>query len=194
MPLPASFRRRWQVRVAACAMAGLCASGAAAQSSPPVEIDRVVAIVNDDIISRSELDDRLRRVRQQLRQSGTAPPPADTLRRQVLERLILMRVQLQRARSSNIRIGEERLNRTILRIAEQNQLTLREFRDALERDGMDFAQFREEVRDDIMIADVRRREVENQINITQRDIDDYLSMMESRGTDADRHRYHIGHI
>ena len=110
------------------------------------------------------------------------------------ERLILRRLQLQIARNSGMRVDDESLNRTILRIAEQNELTLREFRDAVERDGYDFAQFREEVRDDILIAEVRRRQVENQINISQRDIDDYISMMESRGTEADRHRYRIGHI
>ena len=175
-------------------MAALCASSAAAQSSTGVELDRVVAVVNDDIISRSELDARLKRVREQLRQSGTTPPPPNALRRQVLERLILMRLQLQLARNSGIRVDDARLNRTIQRIAEQNELSLREFRDALERDGYDFAQFREEIRDDIMIAEVRRRRVENQINISQRDIDDYLSMMEGRGTEADRHRYRIGHI
>ena len=194
MPRLASFRRRWQARVIACAMASLCASSAAAQSSTGVELDRVVAVVNDDIISRSELDARLERVRKQLRQSGTRLPPPNALRRQVLERLIFRRLQLQLARSSGIRVGDERLNRTILRIAEQNELTLREFRDAIERDGVDFARFREEIRDDIMISEVRRRRVENQINISQRDIDDYISMMESRGTEADRHRYRIGHI
>ena len=111
-------------------MAGLCASGTATQTSAGVELDRVVAVVNDDIISRSELDARLGRVREQLRQSGTAPPPPDALRRQVLERLILRRLQLQLARNSGMRVGDESLNRTILRIAEQNELTLREFRDA----------------------------------------------------------------
>ena len=175
-------------------MAGLCASGVATQTSAGVELDRVVAVVNDDIISASELDARLGRVREQLRQSGTAPPPPDALRRQVLERLILRRLQLQIARNSGMRVDDESLNRTILRIAEQNELTLREFRDAVERDGHDFARFREEIREDILIAEVRRRRVENQIIISQGDIDDYISMMESRGAEADRHRYRIGHI
>ena len=194
MPPFPSLLRRWQTRLIACAMAGLCASSAVAQSSTGVELDRVVAVVNDDIISRSELDARLERVRKQLRQSGTALPPPNALRRQVLERLIYRRLQLQLARNSGIRVGDERLNRTLLRIAEQNELTLREFRDAIERDGVDFARFREEIRDDVMISEVRRRRVENQINISRRDIDDYISMTESRGAEADRHRYRIGHI
>ena len=102
-------------------------------------------------------------------------PPPDALRRQVLERLILTRVQLQLARDSGIRIEDERLNKTLLRIAQQNELTLREFRDTLERDGYDFTKFREEIREEIMISEVRKRRIESQINISQRDIDDYLS-------------------
>ena len=194
MPLLSSFRRHWRAHAAACAIGWACVPGVPAQTTPGTALDRIVAIVNDDIIAWSELDARLNRVRKQLRQSGTTPPAPEALRRQVLERLILFRVQLQIARESGIRVDDERLNRTLLRLAEQNGLALREFRDAVERDGYDFAEFREEIREEIMIADVRRLRVENQINISQRDIDDYISMMESRGTEADRHRYRIGHI
>ena len=169
-------------------------SGAAAQTAPGPVLDRIVAVVNDDIIAWSELETRLKRVRRQLRQSGTALPPPDALRRRVLERLIVHQIQLQIARESGIRVDDERLNRTLLRLAEQNGLPLREFRDAVERDGYDFTEFREEIREEIMISEVRRLRVENQINISQRDIDDYISMAESRGADADRHRYRIGHI
>lgn len=188
------MRRRWQAHAAACAIGLACVSGVPAQTTPGSTLDRIVAVVNDDIIAWSELEERLNRVRRQLRQSGTALPPPDALRRQVLERLILFRVQLQIARESGIRVDDERLNRTLSRLAEQNGLPLREFRNAVERDGYEFAEFREEIREEIMISEVRRLRVENQINISQRDIDDYISMMESRGTDADRHRYRIGHI
>ena len=194
MPLLSSVRRHWRAHAAACAIGLACVSGVSAQVAAGTALDGIVAIVNDDIIAWSELEARLNRVRRQLRRSGTIPPAPDALRRQVLERLILFRVQLQIAREAGIRVDDERLNRTLLRLAEQNGLRLREFRDALERDGYDFAEFREEIREEIMIADVRRVRVENQINISQRDIDDYLAMMESRGTEADRHRYRIGHI
>ena len=194
MLLLSSMRRRWQAHAAACAIGLACVSGVPAQTTPGSTLDRIVAVVNDDIIAWSELEERLNRVRRQLRQSGTALPPPDALRRQVLERLIFFRIQLQIARESGIRVDDERLNRTLSRLAEQNGLPLREFRNAVERDGYEFAEFREEVREEIMISEVRRLRVENQINISQRDIDDYISMMESRGTDADRHRYRIGHI
>ena len=188
------FRRHWQVRIAACAIAAMGAASVPAEAAPGVELDRIAAVVNDDIIASSELEARLNRVRDDLRRSGTPLPAPNALRRQVLERLIVTRLQLQLARDSGIRVDDERLNRTMLRLAEQNGLTLREFRDALEGDGYEFSGFREEIREEIMISDVRKRWIDNQINISQRDIDDYLAMMDSRGTEADRHRYRIGHI
>ena len=128
MPLLTSCRsRRWTGAIA-CAIAVACVSHARTVTAANVELDRIVAIVNDDIIAKSELEVRLMRVREQLRQSGTTPPPAGALRKQVLERLILARLQLQLARESGIRVDDRRLNNTLLRIAEQNGLTLREFR------------------------------------------------------------------
>ena len=194
MSLFPSFRRRRPAWMIACAIGWASASHAPAQTAPSAELDRIVAVVNDDIIARSELDAQLDRVRDRLRQSGTAPPPDRTLRKQVLERMVLNRLQLQLARDSGIRVDDERLNRTLLRIAEQNNLTLREFRDALERDGHDFAKFREEIREEIMVSEVRRHRVESQVHISQRDVDDYLSTMASQGAEADRHRYRMQHI
>ena len=194
MPLLHFLRRRWWTGAIAWAIGAGCGSHAQTLSAANVELDRIVAIVNDDIIAKSELETRLVRVRERLRQSGTTPPPAGALRKQVLERLILTRLQLQLARDSGVRVDDERLNTTLLRIAQRNGLTLRGFRDALERDGYDFATFREEIREEVMISEVRRRQVENQVRITQRDIDDYLSTMESQGAEANRHRYRLGHI
>ena len=194
MPYLTTFRRRWLPRLAACAIGGACAAQAPAQTAPGADLDRIVAIVNDDVIAWSELEARLGRIRDELRRSGTILPPEDGLRRQVLERLILLRIQLQLAHDAGIRIDDGRLNQTLLRIAEQNGLTLREFRDVLERDGYDFAKFREEIREEIMISEIRKRRVENQVRISPRDVDDYLSTMESRGAEADRYQYRIGHI
>ena len=190
-PIP-SFRRRWLPHLLALAIGGTHAAGAPAQSAAPiVELDRIVAIVNDDIITASELEARLSRVRGQLRRAGTPLPPPETLRRQVLERLIVDRIQLQIARESGVRIADEALNQALLQLAERNQLTLREFRDALERDGYDFAKFREEVRDEIAISEVRKRQVEGRVQVSERDIDDYLSTIESQQAGSE---YRIGHI
>ena len=190
-PIP-SFRRRWLPPLLAAAIGGAGAADASAQSATPnVELDRIVAIVNDDVITRSELEARLSRVRGQLRRANTPLPQPEVLRRQVLERLIVDRVQLRLAGESGIRIDDETLNRALLRLAERNRLTLREFRDALERDGYDFAKFREELRDEIAISEVRKLRVESRVQVSERDIDDYLSTIENQGTDSE---YHIGHI
>ena len=194
MPLPAPPGRWWRSRLAACLIGGTAVVHVPAQTAPSVELDRIVAIVNDDIITWSELEARLGRTRDELRRSGTTLPPPEGLRRQVLERLIIHRIQLQLARDAGIRVGDERLNRTLLRIAEQNGYTLREFRDFLEGDGYDFAKFREEVREEIMMSEIRKRRVENQIRITQRDVDRHLSTVEGREAEAGRSRYRIGHI
>ena len=187
------FRQRWLPRLLALAIGGACAASAPAQSGPAAPLDRIVAIVNDDVIASSELDARLDTVREQLRGSGASLPPPDVLRRQVLDRLVIERLQLQRARDSGIRIDDETLNRAMQRLAEQNALTLRQFRDVLEREGYGFATFREEIRDDLMISEVRRREVESQVRISQRDIDHYLSTAGNREA-AERDQYRIGHI
>ena len=187
------FRQRWLPRLLALALGGACTASAPAQSGSVVPIDRIVAIVNDDVIASSELDARLEAVRDQLRSSGASPPPPTVLRRQVLDRLIIERLQLQRARDSGVRIDDETLNRAMQRLAEQNALTLRRFRDTLEREGYDFATFREQVRDDLMISEMRRRQIESRVRISERDIDHYLSTIENREA-AERDQYRIGHI
>ena len=191
-PLTPSFRRRCLPHLLALAIGGTHTAGAPAQSAAPVvELDRIAAIVNDDVITGSELEARLSRVREQLRRAGTRLPPPEVLRRQVLERLIVDRIQLQIARGSGIRIDDEILNRALLRLAESSRLTLREFRDALERDGHDFAKFREELRDEIAISEVRKLRVESRVQVSERDVDDHLSTIENQRADSE---YHIGHI
>ena len=190
MTTHSSFRRRWLPRLLALAIGGAYTASAPAQSAA---LDGIVAIVNDDVIVRSELEARLKTVRRQLRQSGTTAPPPGVLQRQVLDRLILDRLQLQLARDSGIRIDDEALNGALARLAEQNALTLRQFRDTLARDGYDFVTFREEIRDELMISEVRRRQVESRVQISERDVDHYLSTVENREA-ADRRQYRIGHI
>lgn len=159
---------------------------------PIVELDRIVAVVNDDVIVASELENRLREVRAQLRQSGTPPPAEEALERQVLERLILDRLQLQVARESGIRVEETELNEALERIAARNQLTLRQFRDVLERDGFDFARFREQVRDEILLSRVRQRSVERRVTVSPREVDSFLATARQQG--GGDNEYRLGHI
>jgi len=157
-----------------------------------VELDRIIAIVNDDVLMESELTVRMREVSKDLRSKGIPPPPANILQKQVLERLMLQRLQLQEAQHSGIRIEDQTLNRTIQKIAEGNNLTLKQFRRVIERDGFSFAQFREDVRNQIMIGRVRNRKVKNRIKVSDQEIEHLLENLENRG--GLTNQYRLGHI
>ena len=157
-----------------------------------VEIDRIVAVVNDDVIVYSALQTRVRTVVEQLENSGVPAPPGDVLEKQVLEQLIIDRLQMQIAADTGIRIDDESLNRQIADIARQNNLSLRQFRDVLKRDGYDFAAFREEIRNELIKSRVQQRQVQSRVQVTARDIDNFLATREKQGGNtAD---YRIGHI
>jgi peptidyl-prolyl cis-trans isomerase SurA len=145
------------------------------QSSQPVLIDRIVAIVNDEAITARELDERMHFAMKQLAQQGTAPPPRNVVERQLLERMISDRVQLQYAKESGLRVDDTELDRAIARIAEQNKLTPQEMRAALERDGVPFPKFREDIRSEIIMSRLREREVDNKIVVTESEIDALLA-------------------
>lgn len=172
----------------------LTGSAGAQQSDAPeiIEIDRIVAVVNDDVIVESEMRRRMQAVIAQLQKSGVPAPPRDVLEKQVLEQLILDRLQMQMAESTGIRIDDETLNRQIADIARQNKLSLREFRDILARDGYDFAAFREEIRGELIKARVQQRQVQDRVQVTERDIDNYLATLAKQG--GDEAVYHVGHI
>lgn len=157
-----------------------------------VEIDRIVAVVNDDVIVHSELQTRLRAVIDQLQNAGVPAPPEDVLKKQVLEQLILDRLQLQLAEGTGIRVDDETLNRQIADIARQNQLSLREFRDILQRDGYDFAAFREEIRNELIKSRVQQRQVQDRVQITERDIDNFIATQAKQGSNIPEYR--VGHI
>jgi peptidyl-prolyl cis-trans isomerase SurA len=156
------------------------------------ELDRIVALVNDDIIMQSELTTRMRSVQQDLREQNIPPPPSQILMKQVLERLILQRLQLQEAQSSGVRVDDQTLDRTIASIAESNGLNLRQFKQVLERDGYSFASFREGVRNEILIGRVRNSKVKNRIKVSEQEIDHLLENIENRGDISNE--YHLAHI
>jgi len=180
------FRRMLQPTGWTACLLVTCLAGAhpretAAQSPSFVELNRIVAIVNDDVIVESELRLRLRTIKAQLRQAGTAMPPEEVLRTQVLERLVIERLQIQLAQANGIRVGAEALNRAVSDVAQKNNLSLAQFKEILERDGFDFGKFREDMRNEILIARLQRRQVENRIMISDRDIDNFLATAERQG-------------
>ncbi|MES2356670.1 MAG: peptidylprolyl isomerase [Pseudomonadota bacterium] len=158
----------------------------------PMTLNRIVAVVNDDIITLSELDDRKRIVLGQLKKQGTPVPADDLLSRQVLERMIADKVQLQLAKETGIKVDDTQLDRTMQRIAEDNRMTLGEFRTAIEKDGMSFTTFREDIRNEILLTRLREREVDNTITVTESEVEAELATESSRR--AQENEYRLQHI
>jgi len=155
-------------------------------------LNRVVAVVNDDVILESELDNRETMIVEQLRQQQAQLPPRPTLRRQVLDRLVLENLQLQLAERSGIRVDDETLNSNLRNLAKQNGMTLSEFREVLEQDGFDYAAFREEFRDQITMNRIRQEMVDNRVQVSEQEVDQMLATAESYN-DQNR-EYRLAHI
>jgi len=169
--------------------AGHAALGATARIT---ELDRIVAIANDNVITLSELDAETRAIKQQLQGQNTNPPPDNILRKQVLERLIVKRLQLEVAARNNVRVDDQTLNLALRNIATQNNLSLGQFRDVLEKEGFSFDKFRENIRDEITIRRLQARQVDNRVTVTDREVEDFLATQGARAS-ANR-EYHLAHI
>lgn len=173
---------------------GACSLSFAADASPAkvTTLDRIVAVVNSDVITQLELQERLRMVTQQLQKQGTPLPPREVLEKQLLERVIMERVQLQFAQETGIKVDDAQLEKTLQRIAQENRLSQEQFRTALEKDGVDFGKFREEIRREIAMARLRDREVENRIVVSDGEVENYLnSRSEALGGGSEFNLAHI---
>jgi len=183
---------RPQVRFTELLLAVLCCSCLPALPVRAQELDRIVAIVNDDVVLRTELDDRVRTVKNQLREQGTEMPPTAVLERQVLDRLILTKLQTQMADETGIRVDDESLNRTISNIAAENKVNLEQFRVILEEDGYNYEKFREDIRGEILISRLRQRQVDNRVTVTDREVDNFLAGQTQQGGASVE--FHLRHI
>ena len=163
---------------------------AAPQALAAQLLDRIVAVVNDDVVLLSELEQEVKTVAAQLQQRNIPLPDQQILIRQVLERLIMQRLQLAVAERSGIRVDEATLNAAVQRIAEQNNLSLSQFRAALEAEGYDYAAFREGLRNEIVLARLHQRQAESRVHITPQEIDEFLASQSGSNTDE----YLVGHI
>jgi peptidyl-prolyl cis-trans isomerase SurA len=162
----------------------------AGRTSRPV--DRIVAVVNDEVITANELQARTRLAEAQLRRQKIQTPPTEVLQRQVLERMIVDRAQIQLARETGVRVDDATVNATIGRIAESNGLTVPVMRQRLEADGISFARFREDVRQDIILNRLREREVDSRVQITDSELDNFIA--EQSGVAADTQEVNLGQI
>lgn len=138
------------------------------------EIESIVAVVDDDVITRSELDQRLKQIIQKLQSKGAKLPAQKVLQRQMLERMIVEKLQLAQAKQLGIQVGDEELNKIVGSVAAQNNLTLLQFREVLEKEGTSFAAFREEIRNEVLISRLRNKRVSKRINISPQEIDNLL--------------------
>ncbi len=166
------------------------------QNDPQMQvatIDAVVAVVNDDVITRHELDERLRMVTEQLKRQGTPLPEPGVLEKQILERMITEMLQAQYARENGVRVDDAQLDLAITRIAKQNNFaTLADFMAKLESEGVNVKKFREEIRAEIVSTRLREREVESKLVISDAEVDNYLVNRARSGMENEE--YHLAHI
>ena len=155
-------------------------------------VDRIVAIVNKEVITYSELNKAIAGAERELRRQGAQAPDREVLERQMLERLILDKAQLQMARETGIRVDDLQLDRSVQRVAEQNKMTLAEFRNALERDRVPFDAFREDLREQIILTRLREREVDDKIQVSDNEVDQFIKA--SGGQSSERVEYNVSHI
>jgi peptidyl-prolyl cis-trans isomerase SurA len=155
-------------------------------------VDRVVAVVNDDVITRYELNNQKRAVIAQLKRQGVAMPPDAELDAQVLERFINERVQLQYAKENGIRADDETVNASLQRIAADNKMSMQQFSAALAKDGVTVDKFRDELKNEIVLSRLRDREVESRVVVTDAEIDNYLALAKAQG--ANQAEYQLAHI
>ena len=159
---------------------------------PILTIDRIVAVINDEVITRNDLNERVNRAASQLARQGTSPPPRADFERQMLERMIADRALIQVARENGIRVDDVELDRAIDRIAQDNKLVTEQLRMALEKDGVPFAKFREDIRSEIVMARLREREVNDKIVVTDSEIDNLLASPQQAGGGNDD--FNVSHI
>ncbi|ARS53478.1 peptidylprolyl isomerase [Kushneria konosiri] len=153
-------------------------------------LDRVVAVVNDDAIMSSDLDQRVSQVRQQMQSRNIGMPDQNELREQVLSRMITEQIELQMAQRANLSVSDSDLNQAMRGVAQRNNMTLEQFADRVEQEGMSYAQVREQVRRELLITQVQQRSVASQVNISDREVDQYLKQA---GSNANT-QYHLAHI
>ena len=188
IPMHTHFRR---LLVIAISLVGFFGPPAGAAPVEPVEADRIVAVVGDEVITQYDLGQRYASALKQLQKQNTNLPPQDVLERQLLERMIMDRVQMQFARETGLKVDDAQLDQAMTRIAANNKLTPQQFRLALEKDGVNYATFREEIRGELTMVRLREREVEGKILVSDGEVDLYLANQASTGANEE---YQLAHI
>ncbi len=155
-------------------------------------VDGIAAIVNDGVVLRSEVEDQVTMLLRNFERQGAQLPPIGQLREDVLERLILQRIQLQRAERYGISISDEGLNAAINNVAQNNNVTFEEFPEVLAAEGIDYFKYRNELKQQITLDELRQREVSSRISVSQSELDSYLILQ--REEDQKAYDYDLSHI
>ena len=197
------FKRLWGVLLLAAMLLPLGAQAqshsqsqaqaqtAAHRPAQPQTLDRIVAVVNEGVITQYQLDSRTRAATAQLHRQKVQLPPPDVLRRQVLDQMITERAQVQQAKEAGVRVEDNELSQALDRIAANQKVSTAQMRQTVEKDGMKWNDFREEIRDQMMIARIREREVDAKINISPGEVDNFLANQASAGSGEEVHLAHI---
>lgn len=155
-------------------------------------LDSIAAIVNEGVILESDVQTSIESVSTRFRQEGRELPPTAILRERMLDRLILKSIQLQRAENLGIKVPDSSVNRAVQSVARRNDMTLNQLRDALLADGLNYQQYREEVREELTLEQLRTREVETSIKVSDQELKE--QMRREQGADADTLEHRVGHI
>lgn len=163
---------------------------ALAQAAQP--LDRIVAVVNNGVVLQSELDNAVQQTRQSLQAQGRPLPPANTLRKRVLQTLVMRRLQLEVANRTGISVSSREVDSALQSIAQQNHMSMQQFQQAVKSEGMNYSQFRQRVHDELIIDKLRQQEVAKRVNVSEHEVNLYLQNQAARGkTDQS---YHLSQI
>ena len=191
---------RFKTALAALALLGLVIGAVQAapatpttnhRSSQPQTLDRIVAVVNDGVITQNQLNARVRSATMQLHRQKVQLPPADILRQQVLDQMVTERAQVQAAKEAGIQVDDAELEQALIRVAANQKMTPQQMRQTVEKDGVTWPEFREEIRNQMMIARVREREVDAKINVSPGEVDNFLANQGAAGAGEEVHIAHI---
>lgn len=187
-----SIKQRWGAALVAAVLFAAAVPAMAADADQGVLLDRVVAIVNEDVILLSELEQQTNLARQRLRSQGTPVPPADDLRHQVLQQMIVTQLQLQLAERQGIRVSDEVVTQALSHIAQQNNFTLSEMPARLAAQGINYNQFRQDIRHELILRRVHKQAVEDRVFVSPAEVDQFLVAQAQQG--RGNTQYHVYQI
>ncbi|MCI0734327.1 MAG: SurA N-terminal domain-containing protein, partial [Methylococcaceae bacterium] len=155
----------------------------AAARSQAMEVNRIVAVVEDGVILESELDRQLSTIKAKLEASGTQLPPESIIRQQVLERMIINKLQLIQAERAGMQVDESTLQRSMAQLAKQNNMSPEQFRNAIKNEGLDYSEFLSEMRNEIIMNQLRNSLITSQIQVSDREIEHFMLTRGKQRTD-----------